>query len=98
MTDERIEAFLQEVLSNEGVNSNEIREATRIYLAEYERMFRDAELDEPEKTQAAERCRALCRARVVEEMSRCKGTSTEAHLKIVLEVIDGPARFPQEPG
>jgi len=93
MTDERIEAFLQEVLSNEGVNSNRIREDTRIYLAEYERMFREAELDEPEKTRA-ERCRALCRARVVEEMSRCKGTSTEAHLKIVLEVIDGPARFP----
>ncbi len=59
-----------------------------------ERMFRDAELDEPKKTQAAERCRALCRARVVEEMSRRKGTSTEAHLKILLDVIDGPARFP----
>jgi hypothetical protein len=90
MTDERIEAFLRDVLSNEGANPNEIREATRIYLAEYERMFRDAKLDEPKKTQAAERCRALCRARVVEEMSRCigflplpvdLGTSTEAHLK-----------------
>jgi hypothetical protein len=95
MTDERIELFLREVLRIEGANSNEIREDTRFYLAEYERMFREAELDEPEKTQAAERCRALCRARVVEEMSRCKGTSTETHLKIVLdEVIDGPARFP----
>jgi hypothetical protein len=95
MTDERIEAFLQDVLRNEGgANSNEIREDTRFYLAECEKMFSDAELDEPEKTQAAERCRALCRARVVEEMSHCKGTSTEAHLKIVLEVIDGPARFP----
>ena len=94
MTDDRIEEFLRAVLSNEGVNSNEIREPTRIYLKEFEDMFREAELDEPEKTQAAKRCRALCRARVVEEMSRCKGTSTEAHLKIVLDVIDGPARFP----
>ena len=67
MTDDRIEAFLRAVLSNEGVNSNKIREDTRIYLAEFEEMFRDAELDEPEKPQAAERCRALCRARVVEE-------------------------------
>ena len=94
MTDDRIEAFLRAVLSNEGVNSNKIREDTRIYLAEFEEMFRDAELDEPEKTQAAERCRALCRARVVEEISRHKGAATEAHLKIVLDVIDGPARFP----
>jgi hypothetical protein len=57
-------------------------------------MFRDDEWDERKKNQAAEQGRALCRARVVEEMSRCKGTPTEAHLKIVLDVIDGPARFP----
>jgi hypothetical protein len=29
MTDDRIEAFLRAVLSNQGVNPNEIREATR---------------------------------------------------------------------
>jgi hypothetical protein len=52
-TDERIEAFLQDVLRNEGANSNEIREDTRFHLAEYERMFREAELDEPEKTRAS---------------------------------------------
>jgi hypothetical protein len=46
MTDERIEAFLRDVFNSEGTNPNEIREATRIYLAEYERMFRDDEWDE----------------------------------------------------
>ena len=38
----------------------------------------------------------LCRARVVEELHRRKGTSTAVHLKIVLAVIDGPAIVPLE--
>jgi hypothetical protein len=45
------------------------------------------------KDTAARVCRGLCRARVLEEMRRRKGTSTAEHLKIVLSVIDDWARF-----
>jgi hypothetical protein len=40
-------------------------------------------------------CHVLCRARVVEEIPRRKGTATAEHLKYVLSVVDGP-RFPAE--
>jgi hypothetical protein len=40
---------------------------------------------------------ALCRARVVVEIRRRKGTPTADHLKLVLNVIEGP-RFPQKDG
>ena len=48
------------------------------------------------KDKAAHACHMLCRARVVEKMQRCRGTLTAVHLKIVLDVIDGPAIFPLE--
>ena len=44
---------------------------------------------------AAHACHALCRARVVEEIQRRKGTPTAEHLKLVLTVINGP-RFPRK--
>jgi hypothetical protein len=45
------------------------------------------------KEKAAHACDALCRARVVEEIRLRKGTPTAEHLKLVLNIIDGP-RFP----
>jgi hypothetical protein len=39
----------------------------------------------------------LCRARVVEEMQRWKGTASAEHLKFALGVIDGP-RFAAKEG
>ena len=93
-TDKRVEAFLKDTLGDEGKNPNVIRENTRRHLAVYEQMFRDGELDQRKKDEAARRCRELCRQRAVEQIFRCKDTQTEAHLQIVLRVIEGPARAP----
>jgi hypothetical protein len=91
--DERVEAFLADVLSLEGEDVSAIREAVRITLADYEQVFRAQEVNKRMKERAAHACRALCRVRVVEEMRLRKGTTTAEHLKLVLDVIDGP-RFP----
>ena len=91
--DERVEAFLADVLSLEGEEANAVREAVRIALTDYEQVFRAQEVNKRMKERAAHACRALCRVRVVEEMRLRKGTTTAEHLKLVLDVIDGP-RFP----
>jgi hypothetical protein len=41
---------------------------------------------------AAHACHALCRARVVEEMQRRRGTQIAEHLKLVLTIIDRQGR------
>jgi hypothetical protein len=92
--DERIEAFLKDVLALEGEISNLLREGVRRHLAVYEKQFRDAETHKRMKDRAAQVCRTLCRARVAEEIRRRKGTSTAEHLKIVLSIIDSAALFP----
>jgi hypothetical protein len=92
--DERIEAFLTEVLVLEGEISNLLREGVRRRLAICEKQFRDAETHKRMKDRAAHACRTLCRARVAEEMRRRKGTSTAEHLKIVLSIFDSVALFP----
>ena len=91
--DERVEAFLADVLALEGEEPTAICEAVRVALADYEQVFRAQELNKRMKEKAAHACHALCRARVVEEMRLRKGTTTAEHLKLVLSVIDGP-RFP----
>ena len=88
--DERVEAFLGDVLALEGEAANAIREGVRGALADYEQQFRAQEVNKRMKDKAAHACHALCRARVVEEMRLRKGTLTAEHLKIVLSVIDGP--------
>jgi hypothetical protein len=65
----------------------------RITLADYEQVFRAQEVNKRMKERAVHACRALSRVRVVEEIRLRKGTTTAEHLKLVLEVIDGP-RFP----
>ena len=92
--DERIEAFLKDVLALEGEISNLLREGVRRYLAICEKQFRDAETNKRMKDRAAQACRTLCRARVADEIRRRKGTSTAEHLKIVLSIIDSAALFP----
>ena len=59
----------------------------RVALAKCEAIFR---LQEPKKRmrdQAARACRALCRARVAEELQRRRGTRIGEHLKLVLSII-----------
>ncbi len=92
--DDRIEAFLQDVLALEGEISHLVREGVRRHLTIYEKQFREAEPDKRMKDTAARVCRGLCRARVLDEIRRRKGTLTEQHLKIVLKVIDDRTRFP----
>ena len=41
--DERIEAFLKDVVDLEGVDANTVHEGVRAYLAVYEDMVRDGE-------------------------------------------------------
>ena len=58
-------------------------------------IYRAQEANRRMKDKAAHACHALCRARIVEEMQRRKGTATAEHLKFVLSVIDGP-RFAKD--
>jgi len=88
--DERIEAFLADVLALEGENDNAIREGVRVVLADCEQIFKAQEVNRRMKDKAAHACHALCRARVLEEIRRRKGTPSVDHLKLVLTAIDGP--------
>ncbi len=85
--DYRIEAFLMDVLLLEGENSKVVHEGVRRRIAEREKQFRDAEPDERMRAKVAQSCRALCRMRVLEEISRRKGTLAAEHLKLVLDAI-----------
>ena len=81
--DQRIEAFLADVLALAGENPDAIREGVRVALAKCEAIFR---LQEPKKRmrdQAAQACRALCRARVADELQRRRGTRI-----LALSIID----------
>jgi len=74
-------AFLHDVLALEGENSIDL--------------FRDAEPVEQMKEKAAHSCRALCRARVLEEIPRHKGTRTAEHLELVLDILNLRIRLAQ---
>jgi hypothetical protein len=86
--DERIEAFLLDVLEDEGKDPNVVHENARRYLATYAQMFRDQEIEERKKDEAAQRCRDWCRERVVKEIEEREGTETADHLRIVLNAIE----------
>jgi hypothetical protein len=88
--DERIEAFLADVLALEGESPEAIREAVRAALADCEAVFRAQEDNRRMKEKAVHACHSLCRARVAEEMRRRKRTPTAEHLKLVLSIIEGP--------
>ena len=91
--DERVEAFLADVLALEGEDSDAIRKGVRVALTDSEQLFRAQEVNKQMREKAAHAYQVLCRARVVEEIRLRKGTPTAEHLKLVLSVIDGP-RFP----
>jgi hypothetical protein len=92
--DERIEAFLKDVLALEGEISNLLRQGVRRYLAICEKQFHDDETNKRMKDRAVQACRTLCRMRVADEIRRRKGTSTAEHLKVVLSIIDSAALYP----
>ena len=93
--DHRVEAFLRDVLALEGENYVDVRRGVRHRLTGCEKLFRDAEPDEQMKEKAAQSCRALCRARVLEEIPRHKRTETAEHLKLVLDIVNLRMRLAQ---
>jgi hypothetical protein len=88
--DERIEAFLLDVLADEGKHFNVVRADTRCYLALYVEVFRAREAEDYQKDAAAQRCRDWCRQRVLEELDQHAGTPTADHLRIVLNAMKEP--------
>ena len=90
MADARVEALLADILALEGENPDAIREGFRVALADCGDIFKAQEVNRRMKDKAVHACHVLCRARVLEEIQRRKGTATAEHLKYVLSVIDGP--------
>jgi len=87
--DRRIESFLGDVLALAGEEPDAVHDGVRVALAKCEAIFR---LQEPKKRmrdQAAHACRALCRARVADELQRRRGTRIGEHLKMVLSFSAG---------
>lgn len=67
--DQRIEASLADVLALAEEDLDAIREGVRVALADCEAIFRAQEPNNKRmRDRAAHACRALCRARVTEEL------------------------------
>lgn len=88
--DERIDAFLKDVQELEGVSVSSILDGVRSYLAVYENLVRDTELDVNKRKAAALDWRKLCRERVAAEVAKHAGTPAGEHWKVVLSVIAAP--------
>jgi ethanolamine utilization microcompartment shell protein EutL len=72
--DQRIESFLTDILALAGEEPDAVREGVRVALADCEAIFRAQEANKRMRDKAAHACRALCRARVAEELQRRRGT------------------------
>ena len=90
MSDARIESLLADVLALEGESPEAIRDGVHIALTDCGEIYRAQEVNRRMKDKAVHACHALCRARIVQEMQRRRGTATAEHLKFVLSAIDGP--------
>ena len=86
--DQRIESFLADILALADEDPDAVHEGVRVALADCEALVRVREPNKRMRDQAARVCRALCRARVAEELQRRRGTRIGEHLKMVLSFID----------
>jgi hypothetical protein len=86
--DERIDAFLKDVLELEGVPRTAIRDGVGSYLSIYENLVRDTELDVRKREAAAREWRKRCRERVAKEVAKQAGTDVDEHWTLVLSLID----------
>ena len=89
--DQRIESFLADVLALAGEEPDVVRDEVRVALGDYEAIFRAQETNKRMRDNAALVCRALCRARVAEELQRRRGTRIGEHLKMGLSIFDRQA-------
>ena len=80
--DQRIEAFLADVLALAGENPDAVREGVRV-ASPTVRKSSGRRTKKRMRDQAAHACRALCRARVAEELQRRRGTRI-----LALSIID----------
>ena len=90
MTDVRTETFLADVLALQGESPDAIREGVNVALVDCEQIFKAQEVNKRMKDKAAHACHVQCRARIIEEMQRRKGTASEEHSRSVLRIIDDP--------
>jgi hypothetical protein len=74
-----------------GEEPDVVRDEVRVALGDYEAIFRAQETNKRMRDNAALVCRALCRARVAEELQRRRGTRIGEHLKMVLSIFDRQA-------
>ena len=81
--DQRIESFLGDVLALAGEEPDVVRDEVRVALGDYEAIFRAQETNKRMRDNAALVCRALCRARVADELQRRRGTRI-----LALSIID----------
>lgn len=79
--DERVEAFLADVLALEGEDADAIRQGVRGALADCEQIFRAQEVNNRMREKAAHACQTLCRARVAEEDAIAQGNADCRALK-----------------
>jgi hypothetical protein len=87
--DQRIEAFLADVLALAGEEPDAVREGVRVALADCEAIFRAGQRYKHMRDQTALVGHALCRSRIVAEMHQRRGTRLAEYLKMVLSIIDG---------
>jgi hypothetical protein len=85
-----VEVFVKDVLRLEGKTAVQVGDDVRRHIAEYEKMFRDAQFGERDKDLAARVCRALCRNALAMETVQRIGTPTEVHLQIALGAVPLP--------
>jgi hypothetical protein len=67
--DQRIEAFLADVLALAGEEPDAVREGVHVALADCEAIFRAQEPNKRMRDKAVHACRTLCRARIAEELT-----------------------------
>jgi ethanolamine utilization microcompartment shell protein EutL len=80
------------VLALAGEDPDAVREGVRVAPADCEAPFRVREPNKRMKDKAAHACRALCCARVTEELQRRRGTQIAEHLKLVRNFLNRPGR------
>jgi hypothetical protein len=87
--DDRVEAFLREVLAPEGKYSIDVRRGVLHHLAECEKLFQDTEADQQMKDKAAHSCRGSL------PRSRTRRERTAEHLELVLDIVNLRIRLVQ---